>query len=58
MHSTEEREYNVAREYYVELVYWFHRGVKFYMKQRQNDMDKISVKDDTKCNNFILLYVR
>ena len=29
MHSTEGREYNVAREYYVESVYWFHRGMKF-----------------------------
>ena len=38
MHSTEEREYDVAREYYyyVESVYWFHWGWYYYSKYRQN----------------------
>ena len=46
MHSTEEREYDVATEYcyYVESVYWFHRGWNLYMKQRQNDMAKYQSK--------------
>ena len=28
------------------------------MKQTNYDMDKISVKDDTKCDNFTLSYVQ
>ena len=39
MHSTEEREYDVTRKYYVESVYCFHRGLKFVHETKTLHID-------------------
>ena len=46
INSTEDREYDVAREYnyHVESVYWFQRGWNLYTKQRQKTRTKYQSK--------------
>ena len=37
VHSTEEKEYDAMREYYLESVYWFHKGITFvYINFKKN----------------------